>query len=617
MNLRNIAIVAHVDHGKTTLVDAMLWQSGIFRANQDVRERVLDSMDLEREKGITIMAKNTAVTYTPRKRETAIKGHDGSHPGGDVKINIVDTPGHADFGGEVERTLRMVDGVMLLVDAAEGPLPQTRAVLLKALELGLPAIVVINKIDRRDARAGEVLDEIYDLFIDLDATEEQIDFPVLYAVAREGKCTTALDADLTDLRPLFETILEHVPPPSGDADHPLQVLVTNVQPDDHLGPLAIGRVVAGTVRHRQAVTVCRRTGARTPATVSKLFVYEGLGRVAVPSAGPGEIIALAGMEGVGLGESIADAEDPQALPPLDVAEPTLSMEFGINDSPLSGRDGKYLTSRHLRERLFDEARNNLALRVETTDSANRFVVYGRGELQLAILIEQMRREGYEFSVGMPRVLTRSVRGAVHEPYELAVMDVAEEYQGVVVRKLGARRAVLARMVTRRSGRVRLEFEVPSRGLIGYRTEFLSDTKGTGILTRMLIGYRPWAGGIVHRATGALVADRGGRVTTYAINNLQSRGELFVGPNETVYQGMLVGESSRGSDLDVNITRERRQTNMRAASANAYEKTVPPRRLSLEQSIEFIREDELIEVTPAQLRLRKRHFDPHERKRQVA
>ena len=617
MNLRNIAIVAHVDHGKTTLVDAMLWQSGTFRANQDVRERVLDSMDLEREKGITIMAKNTAVTYTPRNLEGAVKGPDGRRPAGDVKINIVDTPGHADFGGEVERTLRMVDGIMLLVDAAEGPLPQTRAVLLKALELGLPAIVVINKIDRKDARAGEVLDEIYDLFIDLDATEEQIDFPVLYSVAREGKCTRSLDADLTDLRPLFETILEHVPPPSGEPDLPLQVLVTNVQPDDHLGPLAVGRVVAGTVRHRQAVTVCRRNGSRTSAAVSKLFVYEGLRRVAVPSAGPGEIIALAGMTGVGLGESIADGENPKALPPLDVAEPTLSMEFGINDSPLSGKDGKYLTSRHLRERLLDEARNNLALRVEATDSPNRFLVYGRGELQLAILIEQMRREGYEFSVGMPRVLTRSVGGDRHEPWELALVDVPEEYQGVVVRKLGTRRGVLAQMVARRSARVRLEFEVPSRGLIGYRTEFLSDTKGAGILTRMLIGYRPWAGEIVHRATGALVADRAGRVTTYAINNLQSRGELFVGPNETVYRGMLVGESSRGADLDVNITRERRQTNMRAASANAYEKTVPPRRLSLEQSIEFIREDELIEVTPAQLRLRKRHFDPHERKRSAA
>ena len=617
MNLRNIAIVAHVDHGKTTLVDAMLWQSGTFRPNQEVRDRVLDSMDLEREKGITIMAKNTAVTYTPQNLETAVKGHGGPHPAGDVKINIVDTPGHADFGGEVERTLRMVDGVMLLVDAAEGPLPQTRAVLLKALELGLPAIVVINKIDRKDARPAEVLDEIYDLFIDLDATEEQIDFAVLYSVARDGKCARSLEADLTDLQPLFDTILDQIPPPSGDPDHPLQVLVTNVQPDDHLGPLAIGRIVAGTVRHRQAVTMCRRTGAQTPAVVSKLFVYEGLGRVAVPSAGPGEIVALAGMRGIGLGESIADGEDPKPLPPLDVAEPTLSMEFGINDSPLSGKDGKYVTSRHLRERLLEEARNNLALRVEVTESANRFVVYGRGELQLAILIEQMRREGYEFSVGMPHVLTRSVRGVTHEPYELALMDVAEDYQGIVVRKLGARRGVMAKMVNRGSARVRLEFEVPSRGLIGYRTEFLSDTKGTGILTRMLIGYRPWAGEIVHRATGALVADRAGRVTAYAINNLQSRGELFVGPTETVYRGMLVGESSRDADLDVNITRERKQTNMRAAGANAYEKTVPPRRLSLEQAIEFIRDDELIEVTPGSLRLRKRHVDPHERKQHAA
>ncbi len=595
VNLRNIAIIAHVDHGKTTLVDAMLWQSGTFRENQDVRERVLDSMDLEREKGITIMAKNASVTY------------------GGVKINIADTPGHVDFGGEVERTLRMVDGVMLLVDAAEGPMPQTRAVLAKALELRLPPIVVINKIDRQDARPAEVLNEIYDLFIDLGATEEQIEFPVIYSVARQGTCTPSPGGELTDLRPLFEAIVTHVPPPAGDPGHPLQILVTNVVPDDYLGPLAIGRVVDGTVRNREPVTLCRRDGSRTSAAVAELFIYEGLGRVPVPSAGPGEIVALAGMNGIGLGESIADAENPKPLPALHVEEPTLSMEFSINDSPFSGKDGRYLTSRHLRARLLKEAEQNLAIRVEPVESSDRFLVYGRGELQLAVLIEQMRREGYEFSVGMPRVLTRTVGGAVHEPYELAMIEADEEYQGIVVQKLGARRGLLVKLADRGSGRVRLELEVPSRGLIGYRTEFLTDTKGTGTLTHMFIGYRPWAGDIVHRLTGAMVADRNGRVTAYAMVNLQERGELFVEPTDAVYGGMLVGESSRDTDLDVNITKEKKLTNMRASVLKGIEKVVPPVRMSLEQAIEFIRHDELIEVTPRSLRLRKRHLDPNERK----
>ena len=598
VNLRNIAIIAHVDHGKTTLVDAMLWQSGTFRANQDVRERVLDSMDLEREKGITIMAKNASVTY------------------GGVKINIADTPGHVDFGGEVERTLRMVDGVMLLVDAAEGPMPQTRAVLAKALELGLPPIVVINKIDRQDARPSEVLNEIYDLFIDLGATEERIEFPVIYSVGRQGRCTPSLGGALTDLRPLFDTIIEHIPPPSGEPSHPLQILVTNVASDDYRGPLAIGRVVDGTVRNRQAVTLCQRNGVHTPAAVAELFIYEGLGRVPVPSAGPGEIVALAGMTGIGLGESIADGENPKALPTLDVEEPTLSMEFSINDSPFSGKDGRYLTSRHLRARLLKEAEHNLAIRVKSIESSDRFLVYGRGELQLAVLIEQMRREGYEFSVGMPRVLTRTVEDTVHEPYELAIIETNEEYRGIVVQKLGARRGVMVRMASRGSGRVRLEIEVPSRGLIGYRTEFLTDTKGTGTLTHMFIGYRPWAGDIVHRSTGALVADRRGRVTGYAMFNLQERGELFVGPTEAVYGGMLVGESSRDTDLDVNITKERKLTNMRSSVLKGIEKITPPVRMSLEQAIEFIRHDELIEVTPCNLRLRKRHLDPNERKYQA-
>ena len=598
VNLRNIAIIAHVDHGKTTLVDAMLWQSGTFRANQDVRERVLDSMDLEREKGITIMAKNASVTY------------------GGVKINIADTPGHVDFGGEVERTLRMVDGVMLLVDAAEGPMPQTRAVLAKALELGLPPIVVINKIDRQDARPAEVLNEIYDLFIDLGATEERIEFPVIYSVGRQGRCTPSLGGALTDLRPLFDTIIEHIPPPSGEPSHPLQILVTNVAPDDYRGPLAIGRVVDGTVRNRQAVTLCQRNGVHTPAAVAELFIYEGLGRVPVPSAGPGEIVALAGMTGIGLGESIADGENPKALPTLDVEEPTLSMEFSINDSPFSGKDGRYLTSRHLRARLLKEAEHNLAIRVKSIEYSDRFLVYGRGELQLAVLIEQIRREGYEFSVGMPRVLTRTVEDTVHEPYELAIIETNEAYRGIVVQKLGARRGVMVRMADRGAGRVRLEIEVPSRGLIGYRTEFLTDTKGTGTLTHMFIGYRQWAGDIVHRSTGALVADRRGRVTGYAIFNLQERGELFVGPTEAVYGGMLVGESSRDTDLDVNITKERKLTNIRSSGLKGIEKLTPPVRMSLEQAIEFIRHDELIEVTPCNLRLRKRHLDSNVRKYQA-
>ncbi|HUF09721.1 MAG TPA: translational GTPase TypA [Rhodothermales bacterium] len=596
--LRNIAIVAHVDHGKTTLVDAMLWQSGIFRENQDVRERVMDSMDLEREKGITIMAKNTAVMYEG------------------VKINIVDTPGHADFGGEVERTLQMVDGIMLLVDAAEGPLPQTRFVLSKAMALQLPAIVVINKIDRQDARPEQVLNEVYDLFIDLDAREEQIDFPVIYAVAKDGRCTVSLGQPLTTLRPLFEAIINHVPQPGGDAGESLQVLVTNVQPDAYRGPLAIGRVMHGTIRNRQIVSLCHRDGSFTRATVAGLFVNDGLDRVEVDEAGPGDIISMAGLSGIGLGESIADGDDPRPLKLLHVDEPTMSMEFRINDSPFSGREGQFVTSRHLRDRLAKEAAHNLAIRVESTESADSFLVYGRGELQMAILIEQMRREGFEFSVGVPRVLTKVDDGMKKEPFETAFVDVAEEYMGVVVQKLGVRKGVMTRMINHGSGRVRLEFDIPSRGLIGYRTEFLTDTKGTGILTHMFRGYERWAGEIVHRTTGALVADRSGKVTGYAVINLQERGELFVAPTDPVYSGMLVGENSRDVDLDVNITKEKKLTNMRAASADSFEKLVPPRRMSLEESIEFIRDDELIEVTPKTLRIRKRHLDPNDRIKQA-
>jgi len=597
-HLRNIAIVAHVDHGKTTLVDAMLWQSGTFGDHQDVPERVMDSIDLEREKGITIMAKNLAVKY------------------GERQINIVDTPGHADFGGEVERTLRMVDGIMLLVDAAEGPLPQTRFVLSKALELGLPAIVVINKIDRSDARPSEVLDEVYDLFIDLDANEEQIEFPVLYTVAVDGKCATEPGGELTDLRPLFDAIIQQVPAPEGDPEGPLQVLVTNVVPDKYLGPLAIGRVVNGTLENRQHVTICHRDDTMTSAQVTAVFTFEGLQRTETESAGPGSIVAVGGMKGVGLGESLADAEEPQPLTPLRIDEPTMSMEFRINDSPFSGLEGQYVTSRNLRDRLLKEAETNLAMRIEETPSPDAFRVYGRGELQMAILIEQMRREGYEFAVGMPRVITKEVDGKTHEPVESALIDVPEEHMGVVMEKLGQRKGTMAHMVNHGSGRVRLTFNVPSRGLIGYRTEFLTDTKGAGILTHRFDHFAPWAGAIRHRTTGALVADRRGKATAYAMVNLQERGELFVAPTDEVYEGMLVGENSRDADLDVNITKEKKLTNMRAASADAFEKLNPPRQRSLEECIEFIREDELIEITPESIRLRKRYLDPNRRKQEA-
>ena len=561
---------------------------------------ILDSMDLEREKGITIMAKNTAIIY------------------GDVKINIVDTPGHADFGGEVERTLRMVDGIMLLVDAAEGPLPQTPIRVVQGARAGTAP----DRGDQQDrpsgrTRLGSPERSLRPVHRPWTPPRNRSSFRSSTPSPVKENVLEHPTGSSPNLQPLFEMIIEHIPPPSGDPDHPLQILVTNVEPDDYLGPLAIGRVVAGTVRNRQAVTLCRRDGTQTSATVTELFVYKGLGRVSVSSVGPGEIVAMAGMSGIGLGESIAGGETPKPLPTLNVDEPTLSMEFSVNDAPFSGKDGQYVTSRHLRERLLKEARHNLAMRVESTESPDRFLVYGRGELQMAILIEQMRREGYEFSVGMPRVLTRSVEGTTHEPYELALIDAAEEYMGIVVQKLGTRRGVMVKMVNHGSGRVRLEFELPSRGLIGYRTEFLTDTKGTGILTHMFTEYRPWAGDIVHRTTGALVSDRNGHVTGYAMINLQARGQLFVGPTETVYGGMLVGENSRDTDLDVNITKEKKQTNMRAAGSDAYEKIVPPLRLSLEQSIEFIRHDELIEVTPHTLRLRKRHLDQNERKQHAA
>jgi GTP-binding protein len=586
-DLRNLAIIAHVDHGKTTLVDAMLWQGGIFRANETVPERVLDSIDLEREKGITIMAKNTAITY---------RG---------VKLNVVDTPGHADFGGEVERTLTLVDGVLLLVDAAEGPLPQTRFVLKKALEAGLPPVVVINKIDRADARPVQVLDEIYDLFIDLDAGEAQLDFPVLYTDARRGTATRRLDEPGRSLEPLFETLLATIPPPAFDPAMGLQLRAASLDWDDYVGRLVIGRVVNGTIRAQDRVAVVRRSGAVEVAKVTVVYTYEGLKRVEVAEAGPGELVAVAGIEAMEIGETIADAERPVALPPIRIDEPTVTMLFSANVSPFAGREGRFVTSRHLRERLFKEARVNVGIRVEETDSPDTFRVSGRGELQLAILIEMMRREGYEMEVGQPEVITRDVDGARHEPMEHLVVDCPEDFIGVVTQKVGARKGQMVKMVNHGTGRVRLEYRIPARGLIGYRSEFLTDTRGTGLLNHLFDGWAAWLGDIPRRATGALVADRDGRATGYAIDHLQARGEFFVRPGDPVYEGQVVGEHARDNDLDVNVTKEKKLTNMRASTADEAIRLTPPRLMSLEQCLEWIRADELVEVTPQALRLRKK------------
>ncbi len=585
--IRNLAIIAHVDHGKTTLVDAMLWQSGIFRENEYVAERVMDSIDLEREKGITIMAKNTAIQY---------RG---------VKINIVDTPGHADFGGEVERTLKMVDGVMLLVDASEGPLPQTRFVLRKALEAGLAPIVVINKIDRSDARPKEVLNEVYDLFIDLDATEDQLDFPVLYCNARRGMVRRDPDGADETLAPLFDEILRTVPPPAFDPEMPTQVLVTNLDYHDYVGRLAVGRVFNGTLVRSREYGHCRLDGSVARTKVTGLYGHDGLRRVEVESAGPGDIVAVVGLESVNIGETLSSPDDPKPLPPIKVDEPTIAMEIGVNDSPLAGLEGQFVTARKLRERLWKEILTNVSIRVDETDSPDRFKVSGRGELQLAILIEMMRREGYEMCVGKPEILTREIDGARHEPVELLVIDCPEPFVGVVTQKTGSRKGRMTKMVNHGTGRVRLEFRIPSRGLIGFRTEFLSDTKGTGIMNHLFEGFVPWQGEIPHRNTGALVADRPGRATAYAIEHLQDRGTMFVAPGDQVYEGMIVGENSRDNDLDVNITKEKKLTNMRASTSEETVRLIPPRSMSLEQTLEFIAEDELVEVTPKAFRLRKR------------
>jgi GTP-binding protein len=584
---RNVAIIAHVDHGKTTLVDALLYQSGTFRANERVAERAMDSMDLERERGITILAKNTALHYA------------------DLLINIVDTPGHADFGGEVERTLSMVDGVMLLVDASEGPLPQTRFVLRKALERRLPPIVVINKIDRADARPKEVLNEIYDVFIDLDATEEQLDFPVLYTNAKAGTCGTAPDAIGPDLRPLFDAVVAHVPPPRGDGAAPLQMLVANLDSSDYLGRIAVARVFNGRVKVGDPIAVCRLDGRTTGTRVTKLFAFAGLKRVDIDSAAAGDIVCLAGIEDIMIGETIADPEHPVAIPIIAIDEPTVSMVFGVNTSPMAGREGQYVTSRQLRDRLARELVGNVSIRVEETDSPEQVKVVGRGELQLSILIEMMRREGHELQVSRPDIVTKQVDGRTVEPVEELVIDVPEEFQGVVIAQLGTRRGVMTKMVNHGSGRVRLEFHIPTRGLIGFRSQFLTDTRGTGIMNYLFAGWEPWHGAIPARATGALAADRAGVTTAYAIYNLQERGEIFVDPGTVVYEGMIVGENARTSDLDVNVTKEKKQTNMRASTADEAIRLIPPRKLGLEQAIEFINDDELVEVTPKSIRLRKR------------
>ncbi len=592
--IHNIAIIAHVDHGKTTLVDAMLRQSGTFRANEQVVERVMDSNELERERGITILAKNTAINYA----------------GG--KINIVDTPGHADFGGEVERALEMVDGVMLLVDAAEGPLPQTRYVLSKALEAKLPPIVVINKIDRPDARPKEVLDEIYDLFIDLDAEESQLDFPVLYAVSKDGTATVDLAKPGVDLQQLFQSIVKTIPEATGDPDGTLQILVTNLDYSDYLGRIAICRVFQGTLHAGDEVNISRRDGSLYKTRITKLFTFSGLKRTEIAETTIGDIVAVAGVEGITIGETITSVENPAPLPLIVIDEPTIAIQFNVNTSPFAGREGQYVTSRNLRERLEKELLTNVSIRVEETGSPDAFKVLGRGELQLAILIEMMRREGFELMAGRPEIVTKTVDGVRMEPVEHLTIDVPERFTGVVIEKLGPRKGEMNKMHNHGSGRVRLEFRVPSRGLIGLRSEMLTETRGTIVMNSLFDGYIPYQGEIPQRPTGALAADREGLTTTYALNGLQERGRLFIGPGVEVYEGMIVGEHARDKDLDVNVVREKKMTNMRASTADEAIRLVPYTTLNLEQAIEFIADDEFVEVTPKSLRLRKKILQANRR-----
>jgi GTP-binding protein len=598
-DLRNVAIIAHVDHGKTTLVDAMLWQSGAFRENQDVAVRVMDSMDLEREKGITILAKNTAIHWEG------------------VTINVVDTPGHADFGGEVERALSMVDGVLLLVDASEGPLPQTRFVLRKALAQKLPVVLVVNKVDRPDARIAEVVDETYELFFDLDATDDQIDFPIVYCHAKAGRAIIERPADGTspdspDLRPLFETILTTVPAPTYTEGAPLQAHVTNLDASPYLGRLALCRVRAGTIRKNQQVAWCRSDGSLERVKVSELLMTEALDRVSVDHAGPGDLIAVAGIPEITIGETLADADDPRPLPVITVDEPSISMTVGINTSPLAGQSGRKVTARLVKNRLDAETVGNVSIRVLPTERPDTWEVQGRGELQLAVLVELMRREGFELTVGKPQVVTRQIDGVLHEPMERLTIDVPEDYMGVVTQLLGMRRGRLEQMVNHGTGWVRLEYLVPARGLIGFRTEFLTETRGTGLLHHVFERYEPWHGELRTRPTGSLVADRRGAVTSYALFNLQERGTMFVGPGVEVYEGMIVGENSRSDDMDVNPTKEKKLTNMRSSTSEELERLIPPRNVNLEQALEFCREDECVEVTPAAIRMRKVVLPAHDR-----
>ena len=592
---RNVAIIAHVDHGKTTLVDGLLHQSGVFRANERVLERAMDSNELERERGITILAKNTAVHYQ------------------DILINIVDTPGHADFGGEVERTLSMVDGVLLLVDASEGPLPQTRFVLGKAFARGLPPIVVINKIDRPDARISEVLNEVFDLFIDLDASEDQLDFQVVYTNAKKGTATLDATKQGDDLRPLFDAIIKHVPPPMGSADDPLQILVANLDSSDYLGRIAVGRVFNGRVKLGDEVAICSPSHPEARlAKITKLFSFDGLKRIEIDQASAGDIVCLAGMADITIAETITEVERQSPVPVIAVDEPTVSIVFGVNTSPVAGREGQYVTSRQVRDRLEKELVGNVSIRLEDTDSPESVKVVGRGELQLSILIEMMRREGYELQASRPEIVTKEVNGQRVEPVEDLVIDVPEDFQGVVIAQVGGRRGTMTKMVNHGSGRVRMEFRIPARGLIGFRSQFLTDTRGTGIMNHLFAGWEPWHGAIPSRATGALVADRTGPATAYAIANLQERGEIFIAPGVIVYEGMVIGENARPSDMDVNVTKEKKQTNMRASSADEAIRLIPPRVLGLEQAIEFINDDELVEITPKSIRLRKKILAANQR-----
>jgi GTP-binding protein len=595
-NIRNIAIIAHVDHGKTTLVDAMLRQSGIFRANEALVERVMDSNDLERERGITILAKNTALFFH------------------DTKINIVDTPGHSDFGGEVERALRMVDGVVVLVDASEGPLPQTRYVLQKALAAKLPPVIVLNKIDRVDARAAEVLDEIYDLFIDLDATEDQLDFPVVYTNARDGVAYRKLGDESKDLLPLFETIVKSIPPPSGDPEGILQIQVMNLDYSEFLGRIAIGRVFSGTIRRGTDVGIVKLGGKLVTTRITKLYTFRGLDRDEAETVVAGDLVAIAGVEGIQIGESIVDLTNPLPLEPLLIDEPTLAMIFTVNSSPLSGKEGNYLTSRDLRDRLAKELLTNVSIRVEDTETPESFRVLGRGELQLAILIETMRREGFELMVGKPEIVVRTENGKKLEPLERLVIDVPEAFIGIILETTGTRRGEMLKMSNHNSGRVRMDFKIPSRGLIGLRSQLLTDTRGTALIHSIFDGWTDYAGEMALRPTGALVADRSGPSTAFALWNIQERGELFIGPAIEVYEGMIVGENSREQDMDVNVTKEKKQTNMRSSSADEAIRLIPHRQLSLEQAIEFIADDEFVEITPQSIRLRKKVLQANKRPR---